>query len=496
MVGAATSTSRSAARWASLVLFAILPGLAACPAGQRVEDRQASVMPAIVSYLVKVRPRSVAVEMDVRRPQGGDLMVALRDGSDTWKKIYDITARVGEESLEVATTDEPGQWVVRGAAGRRVHLRYLLVAEDHGRVYTGDDAFLAYGRSLLLTPVGAARTATEEVWIEVDGGDWPVATGWGRPDASFKSYDDVIDAVILAGAWKRTDLSLDGVKVDIAIRGPWASDPGAVSGVRGLLRAIADSQTRVFGRYASESLLLVVLPADETTLVASPRSLVLRCPQSEAPEKDVKLALQLAEAHFKLWNGTRFHPRQSDTAPFRVGHAAWFTEGANAWYALRTAYEVGLLNDEQLLDTLNGWIRAYSSHPDATKATTADFEARYRKEPAIADLARVKGALLVALIDIGMRADSHGARGMDLVMRTVAFEFTGKDTGYATKDIQNIVVSVGGESWKMFFERYVLGTEPLPLSQLDRGGLLMVRGDDGVPVATQVTGLFQDWFKP
>jgi predicted metalloprotease with PDZ domain len=485
--------ARRAVQTLALGLVLVLAG---CPTGQRVEDRQAAVMPAIVSYKVQVRPRSVAVVMDVRRPQSGDLVVALRDGSDTWTKIYDIQARVGEDLLEVAATDDPGHWVVRGAEGRRVSIRYLLVAEDHGRVYTGEDAFLAYGRSLLLTPVGAAREATDEVWIEVEAGDWPVATGWGRPDASFTSYDAVIDAVLLAGDWKLTDLSLDGVSVNVAIRGPWASDPGAVTGVRGLLRAIAESQTRVFGRYPSESLLLVVLPAETTTLEAAPQSLILRCPQSSEPEHDVALALQVAEAHFRLWNGARFGPRRSDTAPFREGHAAWFTQGASAWYGLRTAYEVGLLSNDQVVTTLNGWIDAYTAHPDALKATMGDFESRYRKEPSIAQLARLKGALLVALMDIGLRADSNGARSFDLAMRKVAFEFTGRDNGYATKDIETIVIDVGGEDWRRFFTDHVTGVEPLPITRLDRGGLIVLRNEEGVPRVTEVTGLFQDWFKP
>lgn len=487
------STARRVVGWAGCALM--LTALVGCPASQRVEDRQASVMPAIVSYHVEVRPRSVAVEMDVRRPPDGDLRVALHDGTETWRKIYDITARVGEDKLEVAATDEPGTWVVRGAQGRRIKLRYLLVGEDEGRVYTGEDAFLAYGRSLLLTPVGAARAGTEEVWIEVDGGEWPVATGWGRPDAAFKSYDDVVDAVILAGDWKLTDLALDGVEVNVAIRGPWAEDAGAVAGVRGLLRAIAESQTAVFGRYPSDSLLLVVLPDTETRLVTAPRSLVLRCPQSADPEKDVSLALQVAEAHFRLWNGTRFEPRQSDTAPFRPGHAAWFTEGASAWYGLRTAYEVGLVTDPQLRDLVNAWIDGYTAHAEATTATMADFESRYRSDPAIARLARLKGALLAALMDIGLRADSHGARSLDDVMRRLAFDFTGSETGFATKDVRTGVVAVGGEAWEEFFDKYVNGTEMLPLTRLDRGGLLMVRGEDGVARATEVTGLFPDWFR-
>ncbi len=490
-------TPHAAAAWARCAAVLALAGtLAGCPVGQRVEDRQASVMPAIVSYKVQVRPRSVAVVMDVRRPQSGDLVVALRDGSDTWTRIYDIQARAGEEILEVVATDDPGHWRVRGANSRRISIRYLLVAEDHARVYTGDTAFLAYGRSLLLTPVGAAREATDEVWIEVEAGDWPVATGWGRPDASFKSYDAVVDAVLLAGDWKLTDLSLDGVRVGIAIRGPWATDSGAVTGIRGLLRAIAESQTRVFGRYPSESLLLVVLPEETTTLIAGPRSLVLRCPQDEQPEKDLELALQIAEAHFRLWNGTRFSARQSDTAPFRQGHAAWFTEGASAWYGLRTAYEVGLLSADQLLAMLNVWIAAYSAHPDATQATMGDFETRYRQDPGIAQLARLKGALLVALMDIELRADSGGARSFDLVMRQVAFDFTGAKLGYTTKDIQKIVVGVGGAKWETFFTQHVVGREPLPLTRLDRGGLIVLRGEDGVPKVTQATELFQDWFRP
>jgi predicted metalloprotease with PDZ domain len=175
---------------------------------------------------------------------------------------------------------------------------------------------------------------------------------------------------------------------------------------------------------------------------------------------------------------------------------AWFSEGVTRWYGLRTAYAIGTVSDEQLRGILNGWIADYLAHPEAGRATMADFEGRFLRDPAIQELARLKGSLLAVLIDIGLRADSFGSKSLDDVMRRVAFQYTGREPGYATTDIEAIVVATGGDKWTEFFAKYVAGAETLPLTSLDRGGLIMIRDEEGRPMATDTTELFIDWYKP
>ena len=85
-----------------------------------------------------------------------------------------------------------------------------------------------------------------------------------------------------------------------------------------------------------------------------------------------------------------------------------------------------------------------------------------------------KGALLAMLLDLEIRAQTHGQKSLDNVMRTMyrkyyespATSYYLRGRGYTEKDILEAVNQVSGGDFTSFFRQYVAGVVPLPYNQI------------------------------
>jgi len=88
-----------------------------------------------------------------------------------------------------------------------------------------------------------------------------------------------------------------------------------------------------------------------------------------------------------------------------------------------------------------------------------------------------KGALLGMLLDLEIRAATHGQKSLDNVMRLMyrkyyespATTYYLHGRGYTEKDILKAVDQVSGGDFSAFFQKYVAGTAPLPYNQILAG---------------------------
>ncbi|MFP4290308.1 MAG: M61 family metallopeptidase [Cyclobacteriaceae bacterium] len=73
----------------------------------------------------------------------------------------------------------------------------------------------------------------------------------------------------------------------------------------------------------------------------------------------------------------------------------------------------------------------------------------------------VKGAIVSLMLDLTLRRLSKNQHSLDDLMRILWQEYGKVQKGYAQEDIISIASALAGEDLKVFFDRYIYGTEPV-----------------------------------
>jgi hypothetical protein len=179
------------------------------------------------------------------------------------------------------------------------------------------------------------------------------------------------------------------------------------------------------------------------------------------------------EAHhiFHEWNGEAFF-------------GDWFlSEGLTSYYAYHTALETGMCSPQEYHE---GLILEYDVYRDEIVGTPSDVSLEPFRTGVDWDLYYRKGAAVGYLLNEAMKSVTNGQYDMDDLMRHL-FEHWAKqarsshewyDHSYyiSADDLLRAVNVVTGHDFTKFFDAYVFGTDPLPLSV--QAGRLAIRYQD------------------
>lgn len=212
-----------------------------------------------------------------------------------------------------------------------------------------------------------------------------------------------------------------------------------------------------------------------------------------------------AHEFFHLWNVKRLRP--AALGPFDYTkedytRSLWFAEGITQYYSYVHLLRSGLWSRDDFLDHLAGEIQQLREDPGRTmmSAESSSFHAWfYDRAPQMQQTNFVnstisyynKGAILGMLMDLKIRARTHGGKNLDDVLRAMYNRFYRAPAstyylpgrGYTEHDILEALNEVSGTDFTEFFRRYVAGTDSLPYAQiLATAGLrLSVSTDPGSP---------------
>ena len=203
-----------------------------------------------------------------------------------------------------------------------------------------------------------------------------------------------------------------------------------------------------------------------------------------------------AHEFFHLWNVKRLRP--VGLGPFDYStevytKSLWFVEGVTTYYSYVALLRSGIWTRQQFLDRLASEIRTLQDEPGRKlmSAESSSFHAWfYDRSPQMQETNFAnstisyynKGALLGMLLDLEIRAQTHGQKSLDNVMRYMYRKFYESPPasyylhgrGYTEKDILDAVNRVSGADFTSFFRQYVAGVVPLPYNQiLEKAGLVL-----------------------
>lgn len=396
-------------------------------------------------------------------------------------------------------------------------VRAAHLDQTHG-FFNGTSVFLrAVGCEQLPHIVDIRRPEAEECRA------WRVATalpelkarryGFGTYIAA--DYDELIDHPVEMGTFALATFKAHGVPHDIVVTGRVPKLD--MARLAADLKKICEAQIALFEpasrRAPMERYVFMTLAVGDGYGGLEHRaSTALICSRADLPVEGKKemsdgyrtyLGL-CSHEYFHTWNVKRIKP--AAFAPYDLQSETyttllWLFEGFTSYYDDLMLARSGVIAQADygklLAKTLNGVLRGSGRAKQSVAESSFDAWVKYYRQDENAPNAIVsyyaKGSLVALALDLLIRTETRGKKSLDDVMRMLwqrygrDFYAPGGGRGIAEDEVEALFAEATGLKLKRFFdrffERYVRGTEDLPLAKwlAPFGVLLHDKRKDGKP---------------
>jgi len=334
---------------------------------------------------------------------------------------------------------------------------------------------------------------------------WRVATslpelkakryGFGSYIAS--DYDDLVDHPVEMGDFALISFKAHGVPHDFVVTGkvPNIDLPRIANDVKKICEAeIAFFEPRTKQAPMSRYVFMTMAVGDGYGGLEHRASTALICNRADLPTKhDASfsdayrnfLAL-CSHEYFHTWNVKRIKPAafaDYDLTQENYTSLLWLFEGFTSYYDDLFLRRCGLIDEAAYLKLIAKTVNAVQRGSGRKKQSVAEssFDAwtKYYRQDENSPNAIVsyyaKGSLVALALDLTIRAETQGKKSLDDVMRALWKKFgkdfydkvpSAKQQGLGEQEFEILVEQVTGLKIKRFIDKYIKGTEDLPLAAL------------------------------
>ena len=307
-------------------------------------------------------------------------------------------------------------------------------------------------------------------------------------------YDELIDHPVELGDFALATFTAHGVPHDIVITGNVPNlDLARLSAD---LKKICEAQIAFFEPKSkrapmSRYVFMTMVVGDGYGGLEHRASTALICARSDLPVKGkaestdgYRTYLGLcSHEYFHTWNVKRIKPAMF--APYDLreeGYTSllWLFEGFTSYYDDLFLVRTGLIDTpdylKMLSKTVNGVLRSSGRRKQSVAESSFDAWVKYYRQDENAPNAIVsyytKGSLVALGLDLTIRTETNGRKSLDDVMLALWQQY-GRDfysrkggKGVGEEEAEALFEEVSGVKLKRFFDRYIRGTEDVPLEQL------------------------------
>lgn len=448
--------------------------------------------PAIVEYTVTLdqpQTQMVDVAMLVRGWEARTLEVHLpvwRPGRyavlDMAGGVRDVRATgPGGEPLKIEKTQK-ATWVIQTPAPGDITVRYRVYANSLAdRTRHVDDTHAFLSGSAVFMYLHERREAPLRVRVEAPEG-WRTATGLARvPGESdvftAPDYDLLVDSPLEIGKHDLIEFEVKGVPHEVAI---WGRGDYGREQLKEDFARIVGATSDLFGDlpYERYVFLLHLTPRagggtehlNSTIMQTSPTVF-------DSPGTYRNFLGLVAHEFFHTWNVKQFRPaglKPYDYQRENYTELLWIAEGATTYYEHIILARAGLMEPGKCLEALAATIGEERARPGGSVQSVADssFDAWIKFSRPSPDAANStvsfysKGELVNLALDMEIRRLTGNRVSLDTVLVELYRRFPLAGPGYTTRDVLMTIADLTGENLRPFFDRYVSGTEALPLEKL------------------------------
>jgi predicted metalloprotease with PDZ domain len=308
-------------------------------------------------------------------------------------------------------------------------------------------------------------------------------------------YDELIDSPVEMGDFALATFAAHGVAHDVVITGRVPNLD--MERLCADLKAICETQIAFFEpktkRAPMERYVFMTLAVGDGYGGLEHRaSTALICARADLPttaqrgkersEGYVKFLGLCSHEYFHTWNVKRIKPAVFAPYDLQVENYTpllWLFEGFTSYYDDLFLVRSGMITEQQYYKMLGKAVGGVLRGAGRTKQSVADssFDAwgKYYRQDENAPNAIVsyyaKGSLIGLALDLTIRGKTAGKRSLDDIMLAL-WQRYGRDfypdgrRGVTPSDVEALFDEISGMKLKPFFEKYIRGTEDVPLAKL------------------------------
>lgn len=457
----------------------------------RVEPRPASRSFHVTAVFPTMGQQSLDVSLPVWTP-------GVYAAENYAEQITNLTARDAAGAARQVSTVRFSTWRIDTAGSDRITVAFDYAARSspgwNRAAVTNRFAFFT-GTELFLEAVGLRGTKATVRFVVPPG--WKIASQLRETadplvyDAD--DYDALADAPTVLGSFDAVQFELDGKRHDFVTVPAGSYDPQNVTWFVGRAAEVMRTQRDLFGSLPYDKYVFFYF----SPVTGYTGGNLEHASSSIYSGPDVLGELDLGSVtheFFHLWNVKRIRPAEMwpyDYSRVPTVPTLWVSEGITTYYERLTLYRAGIAHVSLPSEGAGADGARLRPGYDPESAFLADLafrvtgvETNPQRLPATdASVAYGKGYVLGALLDVSIRYDTAGARGLDDVMRTLYAQHYLKGSGFTAADVLRIVSATAGRDYSDFFNRYVTGVEIPPYDLIfGRAGYRLLRSTRGFGV--------------
>ncbi len=383
------------------------------------------------------------------------------------------------EALPVTKTDK-GTWRVATQPGDEVTVQYELYANLlPERTRHIDDTHAYLNASGVFVYAAPFRNEPVNVKLDVPA-NWQSRSGMdkGNCDHCFvaPNYDVLVDSPIETGEHEFYTTTVDGRTIELAIWGRGNHDGKRM--IADLEKIVAEGGKLYDGNYPFKRYLFIVHATDNAGGATEHlNSTVIQKPRwTFAPRKGYLGFLKVsAHEFYHTWNVKAYRPKEMvpyDYQNENYNRLLWIAEGHTSYFDEMMVLRAGLQKRAEFLDEYAKLIDDYRHQPGRFQqsASEASFDEWIAVGGERARNASVniysKGQVLALMMDIELRRQTGGAKGLEDVHRVLYQKHRVDQGGYDVPAVLAALRQVSGQDWSGWWNQYVDGTAEIPFDRL------------------------------
>jgi predicted metalloprotease with PDZ domain len=431
-------------------------------------------------HLAEVRatfPASPGPTLDVQMPNwrtGRYNILNLANGVRMFKAF-----NAKGEALAVTKSDK-GTWQVATRPGDAVTVQYELYANLLGeRTRHIDDTHAYLDASGVFVYAAPFRGQPVKVKLEVPQ-NWQSRSGMEAGSCGHcfvaPNYDVLVDSPIETGIHDFYTEKVDGRTIELALWGHGNHDGKQM--MTDLKKIVGETAKLYGGKYPFQRYLFIVHATDNVGGATEHlNSTVIQKPRwTFAPRKQyLEFVRTAAHEFYHTWNVKAYRPKEMvpyDYQNENYNRLLWIAEGHTSYFEELITLRAGLEKREEFMEEYAKLIDD-SLHPPGRfqqRAAEASFDYWIATGGERARNASVniysKGQLLALMMDIELRRQTGGKRGLEDMHRILFEQHSTAQGGYDVAAVQAALRAVSGQDWTGWWRQYVDGTTEIPFDSL------------------------------
>jgi predicted metalloprotease with PDZ domain len=443
------------------------------------------------------RERTIRVSMSFDVSGKGPVLLSLPSWtpgayeiSNFARWVSDFSASANEKPVRWDKLD-PDTWRLQPGAARALTVRFDYLADtlDNAMAWARPDFVLFNGTNVLLYPEGTGFDFPATVTVKTQP-DWTVATAMkpGSAPRTFSegNYHDLVDMPFFVGRLDYDSMQVAGRWTRLATYPAGALRDSSRKQFWDEIARMIPPQAAVFREtpWTSYNVLLIFEPSfgGASALEHGSSHVGIYNPGIIG---NPLLASITAHEIFHAWNVKRLRP--AELVPYDYDQAQptpwlWVSEGITDYYADLALVRGGIVDSSQFMALTAEKANTVGAAPP-TALEDASLSTWIHPTDGSGYLYYPKGSLAGLLLDVLIRDASNNSRSLDDVLRQLYQTTHKKGRGFGANDWwPEVSREAGGRSFTDFYNRYIDGRDPLPLTgTLALAGMRVVSDTIKVP---------------